>query len=85
MICSINDTLVNSIYFSYFYNNGEFKTFNYGSNTEEYATKLAVEEYEILQKECLENIKNNISSPIEYFMYKNTLDDVIKTKKKDQK
>jgi hypothetical protein len=54
--------------------NGKFQTFNYGSNVEEYATKLAVEEYEILQKECLENIKKNISSPIEYFMYKNRMD-----------
>jgi len=53
---------------------GEFQTFNYGSNIEEYATKLAVEEYEILQKECLENIKNNISSPIEYYMYQNRMD-----------
>jgi hypothetical protein len=53
---------------------GKFQTFNYGSNIEEYATKLAVEEYEVLQKECLENIKNNISSPIEYFMYKNRMD-----------
>jgi len=54
--------------------NGEFQTFNYGSNIEEYATKLAVEEYEILQKECLENIKNNTSSPIEFYMYKNRMD-----------
>jgi len=54
--------------------NGKFQTFNYGSNIEEYATKLAVEEYEILQKECLENIKNNISSPIEFYMYKNRMD-----------
>jgi len=53
---------------------GKFQTFNYGSDVEEYATKLAVEEYEVLQKECLENIKNNISSPIEYFMYKNRMD-----------
>ena len=53
---------------------GEFQTFNYGSNIEEYATKLAVQEYEILQKECLENIKKGISSPIEYYMYKNRMD-----------
>ena len=53
---------------------GEFQTFNYGSNIEEYATKLAVEEYEILQQECLENIKKGISSPIEYYMYKNRMD-----------
>ena len=54
--------------------NGEFQTFNYGSHVEEYATKLAVEEYEILKQECLENIKNNISSPIEYYMYYNRMD-----------
>lgn len=53
---------------------GEFQTFNYGSNIEEYATKLAVEEYEELQKECLENIRNHISSPIEFYMYKNRMD-----------
>ena len=49
--------------------NGKFEKFNYGSDVEEYATKLAVEEYELLMKKSLENIKNNISSPIEYFMY----------------
>jgi len=54
--------------------NGEFEKFNYGSDVEEYATKLAVEEYELLMKESLQNIKNNISSPIEYFMYKNRMD-----------
>jgi len=53
---------------------GKFQTFNYGSNIEEYATKLAVKEYEELQQECLENIKNNISSPIEFYMYKNRMD-----------
>jgi len=54
--------------------NGKFQTYNYGSNIEEYATKLAVEEYEILQKECLKNIQNNISSPIEYYMYQHRMD-----------
>ena len=42
--------------------NGEFKTFKYGSSVEEYATKLAVKEYEILKEEALTKIKNNISS-----------------------
>ena len=55
-------------------NNGQFERFNYGSDVEEYATKLAVEEYEILMKESLEKIEQNISSPIEYFMYKNRMD-----------
>lgn len=54
--------------------NGEFERFKYGSSVEEYATKLAVNEYEELQKEALENIKAGISSPIEYFMYKNRMD-----------
>ena len=55
-------------------NSGQFERFNYGSNVEEYATKLAVEEYEILMEESLSRIKQNISSPIEYFMYKNRMD-----------
>jgi hypothetical protein len=50
---------------------GEFERFNYGSSVEEYATKLAVEEYEILMEKSL---KNPDSSPIEYFMYKNRMD-----------
>ena len=37
-------------------------------------TKTAVEEYEELQKECLEDIKNDIASPIKYFMYRNRMD-----------
>lgn len=54
--------------------NGEFERVNYGSSIEEFATITAVEEYENLQKECIEDIKNNISSPIKYFMYKNRMD-----------
>jgi hypothetical protein len=54
--------------------NGEFQTFNYGSEVEEYATKLAVEEYEILMAQSLKDIKRNISSPIEYYMFKNRMD-----------
>ena len=54
--------------------NGKFEKFNYGSDVEEYATKLAVKEYENLMSKSLEDIKNDISSPIEYFMYKNRMD-----------
>jgi hypothetical protein len=54
--------------------NGEFQRHKYGSSVEEYATKLAVNEYEELQKEAIENIKAGLSSPIEYFMYKNRMD-----------
>ena len=53
---------------------GEFRRVNYGSEVEEYATKLAVNEYEVLQEEALVKIKKGISSPIEYFMYKNRMD-----------
>ncbi len=53
---------------------GEFIRVNYGSKVEEYATKLAVNEYEVLQEEVLVKIKKGISSPIEYFMYKNRMD-----------
>ncbi len=55
-------------------NQGKFITENYGSNVEEFATKTAVDEYELLKKESLNKIKNNISSPIEYFMYENRMD-----------
>jgi len=54
--------------------NGKFEKYNYGSNIEEYATKLAVQEYEELMAQSLIDIKNNISSPIVYFMYKNRMD-----------
>lgn len=53
---------------------GEFERFNYGSSVEEFATQVAVEEYETLKKECLARIKQGISSPIEYFMYENRMD-----------
>lgn len=53
---------------------GEFQRINYASSVEEFATITAVEEYHELEKECLEEIKNDISSPIKYFMYKNRMD-----------
>lgn len=53
---------------------GKFDRFKYGSFVEEFATKFAVNEYEVLQQESLERIAENISSPIEYFMYKNRMD-----------
>ncbi len=53
---------------------GEFERFKYGSSVEEYATKLAVQEYEVLKEEALQKIKDGISSPIEFFMYKNRMD-----------
>lgn len=54
--------------------NGEFQRINYASSVEEFATITAVQEYKDLEKECLEDIKNNIASPIKYFMYKNRMD-----------
>lgn len=53
---------------------GEFERVNYASSVEEFATITAVQEYKELEKECLEEIKNDISSPIKYFMYKNRMD-----------
>ena len=53
---------------------GEFQRINYASSVEEFATITAVEEYKELEKECLEDIKNNIASPIKYYMYKNRMD-----------
>jgi len=53
---------------------GEFERYNYGSSVEEFATKVAVEEYELLKQECLARIKQGLSSPIEYFMYENRMD-----------
>lgn len=53
---------------------GEFQRINYASSVEEFATITAVKEYEELGKECLEEIKKDISSPIKYFMYKNRMD-----------
>lgn len=54
--------------------NGDFIRENYGSNIEEFATKTAVDEYELLEKESLDNISKGISSPISFFMYKNRMD-----------
>jgi len=53
---------------------GDFIRENYGSNIEEFATKTAVDEYELLEKESLDNISKGISSPISFFMYKNRMD-----------
>ncbi|WP_428026882.1 hypothetical protein [Arcobacter sp.] len=54
--------------------NGEFQRINYASSIEEFATITAVEEYKILEKECLKDIQNDIASPIKYYMYKNRMD-----------
>lgn len=53
---------------------GEFSRVNYGSSTEEFATLTAVNEYKMLEKECIKEIKKGISSPIKYYMYKNRMD-----------
>ncbi len=53
---------------------GEFNRVNYASSAEEFATLTAVNEYKVLELECLEEIKKGISSPIKYFMYKNRMD-----------
>lgn len=53
---------------------GEFQRINYGSSIEEFATITAVEEYKELEKECLEDIKKDLASPVKYFMYKNRMD-----------
>lgn len=53
---------------------GKFETFKYGSSVEEYATTLAVEEYNILMEQSKQDILSFKSSPIEYFMYKNRMD-----------
>ena len=55
-------------------NSGEFSRVNYGSSAEEFATLTAVNEYKVLELECLEEIKKGIASPIKYFMYKNRMD-----------
>ena len=54
-------------------NSGEFSRVNYGSSAEEFATLTAVNEYKVLELECLEEIKKGITSPIKYFMYKNRI------------
>lgn len=53
---------------------GAFQKINYGSSVEEFATQTAVEEFDFLKQESLKNIKKEISSPIEYFMYENRMD-----------
>lgn len=53
---------------------GDFQRTNYGSSVEEFATQTAVEEFEVLKQESIENIKKGISSPLEYFMYENRMD-----------
>ncbi len=53
---------------------GEFHTENYGSSVEEFATKTAVEEFDLLAKESLKKIQLNEASPILYYMYKNRMD-----------
>ena len=55
-------------------NSGEFSRVNYGSSAEEFATLTAVNEYKVLELECLEEIKQGVASPIKYFMYKNRMD-----------
>jgi len=54
--------------------NGKFETFQYGSEVEEYATTLAVNEYNDLMEKSKNDILSGKSSPIEYFMYKNRMD-----------
>ncbi len=53
---------------------GNFQKVNYGSEVEEYATKLAVTEYEELMEAAKEDIRADIGSPIAYYMYKNRMD-----------
>jgi len=54
--------------------NGDFKRFNYGSEVEEYATKVAVNEYDELMLEAKSLIQQEINSPILFYMYKNRMD-----------
>lgn len=53
---------------------GNFERYTYGSSVEEFATQVAVEEYELLKKECLERIKSGEDSPIAFYMYENRMD-----------
>ena len=53
---------------------GEFKKFKYGSKVEEYATKLAVSEYEELKQNALKKAQEGEASCLEYFMYDNRMD-----------
>lgn len=53
---------------------GRFTRHNYGSSVEEFATKVAVQEYEKLESEALRRIADKEGSAIAYFMYKNRMD-----------
>lgn len=53
---------------------GQFITQPYGSQAEEFATLTAVQEYEWLEQEALNNIRQGLSSPIAFYMYKNRMD-----------
>lgn len=53
---------------------GTFDTHSYGSKAEEFATQIAVQEYELLAQACLADIEKGIASPIEYYRYKNRMD-----------
>lgn len=51
-----------------------FCTVSYGSKAEEYATQVAVEEFEALSKDALQRWKVSKASPLEFFIYSNRLD-----------
>lgn len=53
---------------------GDFEKVNYGSEIEEFATKLAVNEYEELMAKALKEIQEGITSPIAFYMFKNRMD-----------
>lgn len=53
---------------------GQFSTHLYGSKVEEFATEVAVREYELLKQEALNNMRHGRSSPIEYYMYAHRMD-----------
>lgn len=52
----------------------KFCTKAYGSQAEEFATQVAVNEFNELANDALERFLNAKASPIEYFMYKNRMD-----------
>ncbi|MBE0495285.1 MAG: hypothetical protein IBX45_02620 [Campylobacterales bacterium] len=53
---------------------GNFHKYNYGSSVEEFATKVAVEEYEYQQHMALEQLRQGDASPLLYYMYANRMD-----------
>jgi len=53
---------------------GDFEKVNYGSEVEEFATKLAVNAYEELMSKALKEIQEGIASPIAFYMFKNRMD-----------